>query len=195
VKILSARFLSAAEEKKDYPVSQLTEIAFAGRSNVGKSSVINTLLGRRNLVKTSKTPGHTRKLNFFLINDQFIFVDLPGYGFARVPMEVKKKWKPMVETYLKERRQLAGVVLIIDARRPPTESDMNLIRFLQMFRIPLVVTATKADKLTRNRLAARAKLLRQEAGPEVNVIVFSSFDGRGKNELWKEVKKLIEGKA
>ncbi len=195
MKISSARFLRAAEGKQDYPPSQLTEIAFAGRSNVGKSSAINTLLGRRNLVKTSKTPGRTRMLNFFSVNDQFIFVDLPGYGFARVPLEVKRKWKPMVETYLKERNQLAGVVLITDARRPPTESDMDLIRFLQSFRIPLVVAATKADKLTRSRLAARKKLIQQEAGPDAKVILFSSVDGRGKNELWKEVKKLIEGKG
>jgi GTP-binding protein len=119
MKVLSAQFMKAAERQKDYPTGGLPEVAFAGRSNVGKSSMINTLLGRRNLVRTSKTPGLTRMLNFYLINDRFIFVDLPGYGYARVPLQVKKKWGPMVETYLNTRKELTGVVVIMDARRPP----------------------------------------------------------------------------
>ena len=177
MKILTAEFLRAAENKKDYPASELSEIAFAGRSNVGKSSMINALLGRRNLVRTSKTPGHTRKLNFYLVNDRLIFVDLPGYGFARVPLEVKEKWGPMVETYIKERKQLGGVVVIVDSRRPPTESDLTLIHYLQSYDKPLVIAATKADKLSRSETAAYESATRSVIGEKTPVIIFSSHSG------------------
>ncbi len=192
MKVLTAEYLRSAEDKKDYPAGELAEIAFAGRSNVGKSSMINTLLGRRNLVRTSKTPGHTRKLNFYLINGQMIFVDFPGYGFARVPLEVKEKWGPMVETYIKGREQLAGVVVIVDARRPPTESDLTLIHYLQAYDKPIVIAATKADKLNRSETAEQGNVIRSIIGKEVPVIIFSSQNGLGKNELWKEIKNLIE---
>ena len=192
MKVLTAEFLRSAEDKKDYPAGELAEIAFAGRSNVGKSSMINTLLGRRNLVRTSKTPGHTRKLNFYLINGQMVFVDFPGYGFARVPLEVKEKWGPMVETYIKGREQLAGVVVIVDARRPPTESDLTLIHYLQAYDKPIVIAATKADKLNRSETAEEGNVIRSIIGKEVPVIIFSSQNGLGKNELWKEIKNLIE---
>lgn len=192
MKIVTAEYVRSAENKKDYPPGELAEIAFAGRSNVGKSSMINTLLGRRNLVRTSKTPGHTRKLNFYLINGGVIFVDLPGYGFARVPQEIKEKWRPMVETYIKGRTQLAGVVVIVDARRPPTESDMTLIHFLQAYDKPLILVATKADKLNRSEMAEQGRVIRSVVGDHVPVIIFSSQNGLGKNELWKEIKNLIE---
>ena len=168
------------------------EIAFAGRSNVGKSSAINRLLGRRNLVKTSKTPGHTRNLNFFLINERFIFVDFPGYGFARVPLEVKRQWGPMIETYLKARKELAGVVTIFDARRPPTESDTTLINFLHAHGISSIIVATKADKLTRGQITAMKRNMEAQFGEHTPVVVFSAVSGLGKNQLWKEIKNLIE---
>ncbi len=192
MKILTAEYLRSAENKKDYPPGELAEIAFAGRSNVGKSSMINTLLGRRNLVRTSKTPGHTRKLNFYLINSGVIFVDFPGYGFARVPQEIKEKWRPMVETYITGRKQLAGVVVIVDARRPPTESDMTLIEYLQAYDKPLILVATKADKLNRSEMAEQGRVIRSAVGEHMPVVVFSSQNGLGKNELWKEIKNLIE---
>jgi GTP-binding protein len=192
MKIVSAQFLRAAQEKKDYPKGGMVEIAFAGRSNVGKSSAINGLLNRRNLVKTSKTPGHTRKLNFFLVNDLFLFVDLPGYGFARVPLEVRAQWGPMIESYLKNRKELAGVITIIDARRPPTLSDMVLIDFLKTNSIPTVVVATKSDKLTNSQLKAMELATRSEVGSDLPVIFFSAQTGQGKNELWKELKRFIE---
>jgi GTP-binding protein len=192
MKIVSANFLQAAEEQKDYPTGGLTEIAFAGRSNVGKSSMINTLLGRRNLVRTSKTPGHTRKLNFYLINERFIFVDLPGYGYAAVPLEIRAKWGPMVETYLNNRTELSGVVLIVDARRPPTEADMLLLDYLRRTEKPLVIVATKGDKIGRSETVSLKKLIPSMAGPEVPVVMFSAHTGMGKNELWKEIKSLIE---
>jgi len=192
MKIVSANFLRAAEERKDYPTGGLTELAFAGRSNVGKSSMINALLGRRNLVRTSKTPGHTRKLNFYLINERFIFVDLPGYGYAAVPLEIRAKWGPMVESYLNNRRELSGVVLIIDARRPPTDADMLLLDYLRRSEKPLVVAATKADKISRSEMLAQQRQLKDMVGPAVPVVIFSAHSGMGKNELWKEIKSLIE---
>ena len=190
MKIVSAKFIRAAEEAKDYPGSGLSEIAFAGRSNVGKSSMINTLLGRKNLVRTSKTPGRTRKLNFFLINDRFVFVDLPGHGFAKVPLEVRRKWGPMVENYLTKRKELAGLVVIVDIRRGISEPDLNLIDFLRVHEIPVVVAATKADKLSRGRSAARERAIVKEIGENVPFVLFSSLDGRGKKELWKQIISL-----
>jgi len=192
MRVISPSFLCAAEEKKDYPKKGLKEIAFAGRSNVGKSSLINTLLGRHGLVRTSKTPGHTRRLNFFLIDDKLIFVDLPGYGFAAVPQEVKKRWGPMVQTYITTRKELAGVVVIVDSRMLPTESDMQLLGFLEHHRIPVVVAATKSDKVTHSRAIASQSAIRELLGDHVPVVIFSSHDGHGKNELWKEIKNLIE---
>jgi GTP-binding protein len=192
MKIVSADFIRAAEKKQDYPPGGATEIAFAGRSNVGKSSMINALLGRRNLVRTSKTPGHTRKLNFYLINDRFIFVDLPGYGYAKVPLSVKGKWGPMVETYLAEREELAGLVVIVDARRPPTESDMNLIEYLQSRELQFIMAATKADKLSRSQMAGYRRVVKEHVGENVPVVLFSSYSGEGKKELWREINALME---
>lgn len=192
MKITTARFLRAAECEKDYPTGKLPEIAFAGRSNVGKSSAINTLLGRRNLVRTSKTPGRTQKLNFFSVNECLIFVDLPGYGFAAVPLEIRQTWGPMIESYLRSRKELAGLVVIIDSRRPATESDLTLMRFLRERTIPFVVAATKADKLSSSGVRSQARGVEQQVGQDVPVVMFSSHTGQGKNELWKEIKKLIE---
>lgn len=192
MKVRTTHFIKAAESAKDYPSGGLKEVAFAGRSNVGKSSAINTLLGRRNLVRTSKTPGRTQRLNFFLVNECLIFVDLPGYGFAAVPLEVKRTWAPMVELYMTGREELVGVVVIVDARRPATESDLNLMLFLRDRGIPFVVAATKADKLSGGQARAQARSIEAQIGPEIPVVAFSSLTGQGKNELWKEIKKLIE---
>jgi len=192
VKIVSAEFIVAAENRAHYPTSGLAEVAFAGRSNVGKSSMINTLLGRRSLVRTSKTPGQTRKLNFYLINGSFFFVDLPGYGYAHVPLDVRRKWGPMVETYLREREELAGVVVIVDARRAAAESDLGLIQYLESSQVPVVVAATKADKLSRSQLSAQVGRIKDAVGGKIPVVIFSSHSGLGKKELWKEIKSLIE---
>jgi GTP-binding protein len=192
MKIVSATYMKSAEDKKGYPAGGLTEIAFAGRSNVGKSSMINTLLGRRNLVRTSKTPGRTRKLNFYLINGRFVFVDLPGYGFARVPLQERKKWRPMVETYLTGRKELAAVVIITDARRLPTDMDKELVTYLRAHEMPFIVVATKADKLSTAELAFQRRALDAAIGTGMPVVFFSSLTGLGKNELWKELKSFID---
>jgi GTP-binding protein len=192
MKVTSAEYLRSATNPSSYPNGGLTEIAFAGRSNVGKSSAINTLVGRKGLVSTSKTPGHTRKLNFFLINKSLIFTDLPGYGFAKVPLNVKKQWKPMVEQYLTGREVLAGVVVIVDSRRPPTDMDMELFTFLDAQSIPGIAVATKADKLSRSKQAAQQRAVEKLIGTQFPIVLFSSHDGSGKKELWKEIKNLIE---
>ncbi|MFC1833854.1 ribosome biogenesis GTP-binding protein YihA/YsxC [Thermodesulfobacteriota bacterium] len=192
MKILSARHIGSANKQGDYPKDKLKEIAFAGRSNVGKSSVINTLLGRRNLASISKTPGHTRKLNFYLVNDHIVLVDLPGYGFARVPIKVKMEWGRVVETYLGGRDQLAGVVLIVDSRRDPQESDRVMMEYLEHYRIPCVVVATKVDKLSKNQANRQARIIMEDLDDSFPLILFSSLKGQGKKELWKEIKSLIE---
>jgi GTP-binding protein len=192
MKIKTATFLTAAEDSKSYPPGGLKEIAFAGRSNVGKSSMINCLLGRHNLVKTSRTPGHTRKLNFFLINDSLIFVDLPGYGFARVPIAIKNKWGPMVDMYMQNRQELSAVVVIIDARLSLLDVDARMMDCVRECHVPLIVVATKADKLTHSQRLEVGRSMGRMLSDRSPVVIFSSHSGLGKNELWKEIKNLIE---
>ncbi|MEW6347818.1 MAG: ribosome biogenesis GTP-binding protein YihA/YsxC [Thermodesulfobacteriota bacterium] len=191
MKIKSAVFLGSAEHRDHYPESGLREVAFAGRSNVGKSSMINTLVGRRGLVRTSKTPGLTRKLNFFEVNKELVFVDLPGYGYAKVPIHVKKQWGPMIRSYIEEREALAGIVVILDCRHPPTDSDIQLVDFLTAHNVPLILAATKADKLSYGRTLNARKSIETKVGANNPVILFSSITGLGKKELWKEIKTLI----
>jgi GTP-binding protein len=193
MKIITAEFVGSADTERAYPRGGLTEIAFAGRSNVGKSSAINALLGRRHLASISKTPGHTRKLNFYRINDSFMFVDLPGYGYARVPLAVKQKWQALVERYLERRSILSLAVLIVDLRRGLMDSDMELTAYLQSRGLPFVLTATKADKLTRSQAIIQQEAIKRVAGDAVPIVLFSSRTGEGKKELWKEIKKFIEG--
>jgi GTP-binding protein len=193
LKISAATFIKSASKRSQWPNENLPQIAFAGRSNVGKSSAINRLLGRKNLVKISKTPGHTRTLNFFKVNEQLFFVDLPGYGYAKVPLSVKEKWGPMIESFLLESDRLVGVIVIIDSRMAPTADDLILLEFLTANDIPTVVIATKSDKLKASRLGFNRKTIEEKIGPDVPLIMFSSTSGKGKNELWKEIKKLIEG--
>ena len=190
--IKTAAFVKSAVKPSQYPSYTLPEIAFAGRSNVGKSSLINTLLGRKKLVKTSSTPGRTQTINFFLINDTFSFADLPGYGYAKVPMAVKKKWGPMVESYLKMRQSLQAVVVILDIRRLPNQADHDLFAWLTHYGMPQIVVLTKADKLKRGKQAIQrvyiAKALFME--PE-KLFLFSAATGEGKQHLWKAVEAAL----
>ena len=192
MKIKSAEFITSAVKPTQYPPPVLPEIAFSGRSNVGKSSLINTLLNRKRLVKTSSTPGRTQLINFFLINSAFCFVDLPGYGYARVPASVQKKWGPMVETYFLIRETLKGVVLIMDVRRTPGMEELEFIAWLSRFDIPPILILTKADKLSKAKQIKQKIIVAETLNVDKdNLILFSAKTGYGKNDIWDAVENLI----
>jgi GTP-binding protein len=197
MKILSAEFVLSAKEPAHYPPALLPEIAFAGRSNVGKSSLINTLLNRKGLARTSNTPGRTQEINFFRVNSRFSFVDLPGYGYAKVPESVRKQWGPMVETYLRVRDTLHLVVLILDIRRDPSEEDLQLIHWLPFYQIPFLIVLTKTDKVSNNEFADRRRRIVEKIGlpPETPLVAFSAKTGAGKEPLWREIRKAVEADA
>jgi len=193
LKINTARFLKSGASARHYPDLSLPEIAFAGRSNVGKSSLINTLVNRKKLARTSATPGKTQMLNFFLINDTWVFVDLPGYGYARVPEAVRASWGPMVEAYLMERKFLRLVVLILDIRRDPSEQDLSLLAWLRFYNRAHVIALSKADKLSRGVRRRRAGEIRAalELGSDETVVPFSARTGEGKDALWGLIRKTL----
>jgi GTP-binding protein len=171
----------------------LPEIAFAGRSNVGKSSLINTLVNRKYLVKTSSTPGRTQLINFFNINETMVFVDLPGYGYAKVPQAVREKWGPMIETFLSKRETLKGVVVILDVRRIPKIEDLDLIRWLDYYNIASILVITKADKLSKNKqLKQQATITQALAIDRQGVVLFSAKTRLGRDEVWKAILALID---
>jgi len=182
--IKSSEFAASAVKQSQYPPEGRCEVAFAGRSNVGKSSLVNCVVRRKKLVRTSRTPGRTQTINFFLVNNAFYFVDLPGYGFAKVPEAIRVQWGPMVEAYLTGRKSLRGVVQIMDARRSPTADDLQLWNWLRLQRIPSIGVLTKADKLPRGKQkeslvrAAQALLL-----PENELILFSAVSSQGRQQL------------
>jgi len=192
MKIKSAEFITSAVKPSQYPPTVLPEIAFSGRSNVGKSSLINKLLNRKRLVKTSSTPGRTQLINFFSINRVFCFVDLPGYGYARVPASVKKKWGPMIEKYLLTRETLKGVALIMDIRRTPGMEELQFIDWLGSFDIPAILILTKVDKLSKTKQIKQKITIAETLNVDKdNLILFSAKTGRGKDDVWDAVKKLI----
>ncbi len=183
--VKTATYLTSAVEPKGYPVELMPEIAFAGRSNVGKSSLINVLVNRKSLVRTSSTPGRTQMLNFFCINDKLLLVDLPGYGFAKVPKAVKKAWGPMIRTYLQSRENLAAVVLLFDIRRTPREEDIQLLDWLEELDIPTIPVITKADKVNRSQQAKHIKTIAEATGlPADAFTLFSALKRQGVEDVW-----------
>ncbi|OHB32484.1 MAG: YihA family ribosome biogenesis GTP-binding protein [Desulfuromonadaceae bacterium GWC2_58_13] len=191
--IKSAVFIKSATKPSNYPESQFPEVAFAGRSNVGKSSLINTLVNRRGLVRTSSTPGRTQLLNFFDINGEFSLVDLPGYGFAKVPLAVKKAWGPMMRTYLEKRPQLRAVVMLFDIRRVPREEDLELLDWLEEFEIPTIPVITKIDKVSRNQRAMQIKPILEATGlPRDAFTLFSTLSKEGRDEVWERIEEALE---
>ena len=190
MKISSAEFIKSAFEKAHWTVDGRPEIAFLGRSNVGKSSLINSLLLRKGLARTSNTPGRTQSINFFLINETFYFTDLPGYGYARVSKVMRADWGKMAEEYLAERSELAMCVQLIDARHKPTPLDLQLNEWLVHYGKPHIVAATKADKLTNNELRkSLAETTNILSGAKI--VAYSATTGRGRDELWNELNAAI----
>ena len=192
MKIHSAEFLLSASTTSQFPAETLPEIAFAGRSNVGKSSLINSLLNRKKLVKTSATPGKTQLINFFKINDQFYFVDLPGYGYAKVPEGVRRKWQNLVEAYLRERETLRNVVLIIDCRHNPTVQDRQLLEWLEYYQRPSLIVASKIDKLKRGQVKNYLQKIKNNLSIESAPLGHSSMQYGSREEIWKELIPCIE---
>ena len=192
MKITSAEFITSAVKRSSYPEALLPEVAFAGRSNVGKSSLINTLINRKNLVRTSSSPRRTQMLNFFRINNQINFVDFPGYGFAKVPIKVKAQWKPMVEDYLKYRKTLKLVILLLDIRRTPGSDDASLIRWFETCAVPFLVVLTKSDKISKSKCSAQQKTIKEFLLlQDEEIVCFSAMTGMGKQEILKRIIQLI----
>lgn len=192
--IRSVEFIGGMAERHGWrPESSLPEVAFAGRSNVGKSSLLNTLVRRKSFARVSRTPGRTREINFFRINGGFVFVDLPGYGYARISKEKKSEWKPMIESYLRRTTQLRGIVLLLDIRRDPSDDDRAMLDFLAEVEVPTIVVLTKKDKLSKAGAVEQAAVIsRALALPSEQVIPFSAQTGDGRLELLEAITELVE---
>lgn len=192
--IKSSEYIISAVGKKQYPEEGLPEIALAGRSNVGKSSLINKVINRKNLARTSSKPGKTQTLNFYLINQQFYFVDFPGYGFAKVSQEVKAEWSKFIEEYLSQREVLKGVIHIIDVRHPPTNDDCIMYEWLTHFQLPTLVVATKADKISRGNWQKHLKEIKKKMKllPNQPLVLFSAETGQGIEEVHQWVEKMVQ---
>jgi GTP-binding protein len=193
MKIKSVEFIKSAVQKDHYPEYDFPEIAFAGRSNVGKSSLINTLIQRKDMVKTSSKPGCTQLINFFMINETLSFVDLPGYGYAKVSKKIRAQWRPMVEQYLKNRQSLLGLILLIDIRRDPGTEEFEMMDWLESNEMPYLVILTKADKLSKNKQEKRKRSICDQIGRDKNgVILFSSKTRKGRDKVLEEIENLIQ---
>jgi len=191
--IRNVEFIGGKAEHTGWrPDSTLPEIAFAGRSNVGKSSLLNALVRRKSFARVSKTPGRTREINFFRINNQFLFVDLPGYGYARISKERKAAWRPLIESYLGRTTQLRGLVLLLDIRRDPSDDDRAMLDFLARLEIPTLVALTKSDKVSKAAVQARVDDISRALLIEVEQIIpFSVVTGQGRTELLEAIMQLV----
>lgn len=187
--INSAVFFCSYKDPGKIPSDGLTQIAFAGRSNVGKSTLLNCLVNQKKLAKTSKTPGRTRLINLFLIDNRYYFVDLPGYGYAKASKKEKYEWDRMVEIYFQRRENLKGLILLLDCRRIPNDDDLMLIDWLRQENIKFTVALTKADKLSKSRLLSKARETEREFG--IKPIPFSSLSGIGRKELQKWIDETV----
>ncbi|MDO4176654.1 MAG: ribosome biogenesis GTP-binding protein YihA/YsxC [Bacillota bacterium] len=194
MKINKSDIETVAVKPSQYPPENMYEIAFAGRSNVGKSSLLNLLTGRRNLARVSGNPGKTRTINFYIINDDFRIVDLPGYGYAKVSKSVSEGWGEMMEKYLESRPNLLKVVQLVDIRHAPSKQDVQMYDYLRHFGLDGIVVATKADKVSRNQIAKQVKLIRQtlKLGPEDKVIPVSALKKTGYEELLDVMEEVLD---
>ena len=186
---MTAEFVVSSGKPDTFPSDRLPEIAFLGRSNVGKSSLINALTGQKKLAFTSNTPGRTQTINFYRVGGEFYFVDLPGYGYARVPAEFAAQWKSLIEQYLKNRERLKLSLLVLDARRGWMEKDLDLKRWLEHHGKPYLVVATKVDKLNQSEQEHGLRAIRKEG---VEPLPFSALSGRGVREIWQAITKTLQ---
>ena len=191
MKISSARFVKSATQPDDFPRDQRPEIAFCGRSNIGKSSLLNTLTDTHGLARTSSSPGRTQTINFFLINDRIYFVDLPGYGYAKVPKAVKEKWGVMIEGYLRDRDQLKLALMLVDSRMRPMESDVIMKEWLDHHAIPNAVVLTKIDKISRNQLNQALRTGAQTLKTK-EIIPFSAVTHSGKDQILARIRAAVD---
>ncbi|MEP7212099.1 MAG: ribosome biogenesis GTP-binding protein YihA/YsxC [Acidobacteriota bacterium] len=191
MKIVSAEFVKSAYEVTHWPAGSIPEVSFLGRSNVGKSSLLNSLLQRKALARTSNTPGRTQCINFFLVNAELHFVDLPGYGFAKVSKSMRADWGKMAEQYLAEREQLRLSIQLIDARHKPTPLDIQLHEWLVFNEKPHIVVATKADKLSNNELQKQMKVIGNTLTGS-KIMSYSSETGKGRDQLWSEINEAVK---
>jgi GTP-binding protein len=194
MKILTADFVLSAPGGDQLPRDRLPEVAFAGRSNVGKSSLLNALLHRKSLAKTSSTPGKTRHLNCYRINNAFYFIDLPGYGYAQVPADERRVWGQMVEGYVTDRPALQGIVHLLDARHPPTSQDLEMMGWLLNLQKPFLLVATKSDKLSGNALQRQLRevAVRLAGFGGLSVLPCSAHTGAGLPQIWKWIEDVIK---
>jgi GTP-binding protein len=193
MEVKQTEFIKSAVKPKDYPPPDFPEVAFVGRSNVGKSSLINVLANRKALVRTSSTPGRTQLINFFLINNALNLVDLPGYGFAKAPPDVRKQWGPMIETYLANRDNLKAVVLILDIRRVPSDGDLQMLRWLETYNIPPIIVLTKCDKLSKVERARQTGVIAAAIERDRGMLLpFSALSRDGRDGIWNEIVRLLE---
>ena len=194
MEIKQSEFITSAVKPDQYPTDNRLEVAFVGRSNVGKSSLINSLTNRRKLVKVSRTPGKTRLVNFFLINNDFYFVDLPGYGYAKVSRVEKESWGAFIETYLVNRSQLKRIILLVDCRHKPTDDDKLMYNFIKHYGYDCTVVATKTDKLTKNELRKNIAMLKKELdlSGEDELLTYSSLNKQGKEELLENIESALK---
>ena len=186
-----ARFVISAADAKQFPPETLPEIAVVGRSNVGKSSLINALTGRDGLARTSRTPGRTRLVNWFEIDGKFHLVDLPGYGYAAVSRDMRESWRPLIEGYLSGRKTLAGVLLLIDVRRGVQDEELDFVPWLEARETPIVVALTKADKLAKNKRMLEVGKAKKTLGLRRDPIAVSAQSGEGIDPLWRAVSGLL----
>lgn len=181
----------SAVRPEQYPQGNLPEIALAGRSNVGKSSLINTLINRKKLARTSSQPGKTQTLNFYNVEHQLNFVDVPGYGYARASKQDREKWGAMIEEYFAQRQQLAGVISLVDSRHAPTELDQQMIDFIHYYQFPLLVVGTKIDKIPRSRWNQSESVIRKtlQLTADDQLVLFSAVDRTGKDDVWRWIEQ------
>ena len=197
MKVINTEFVTGAVSSKQYPKGSFPEFAFVGRSNVGKSSLIRSLLNRKKLVRVSSSPGKTREINFFRINEKLMFADLPGYGFARVTPALQKQWKKMIEEYLIHREPLMAIVFLVDIRRKPTELDLTLKEWLEELGRNYILVITKSDKLSGTERSKQTRIIKSAFMGEnaIAAVTYSSKNHLGRKELWSQLQKLASEKG